>query len=591
MGVPGFFAWLMRQRGGKRILKDNIASGPVKQFYIDSNCLFHPQCFNLLKHMPAEKNVGKLEKKMIQRILNYMDYIIEYVDPTDLVYISVDGVAPLAKINQQRKRRFRAVDDLRIRNTIKRKHNVEINDIWSNTAITPGTEFMELLHAAIDMHIQERQKKERDNNKTQRKYIYSSYHTAGEGEHKILQHMKTDKSNDNIVVYGLDADLFFLSMASQKQNIYLLRESREIDRNVPESNVIDPVTDVVEPLTYASIDETIECATNILKHTITQKMRAQKLDNDMKLDDDMIRNDFVFMCYLLGNDFLPHFPSIDVKKKGLDIIIDVYSDIIIDNRAYLFNNDGAINQDILMNLISNLAKLEYEYFTITLPKETKRFSKFKCEEQDPYLRDLWRLEHMKLFKVVDDIRLGEGNEEEWKQRYYDHYFGHYVTETNTLNDVIDQLCKEYIEGLVWVTKYYFDECPDYKWQYTHTHAPFLSDLARYADKMRESFNINDIKFVKRPVFEPMQQLLAVLHPKSRSLLPTSYRYLVHAADSPILDMFPEKLQLDMINKDLFWQCIPMIESVEPDRIIEATKGLKLSKDEKKRNRVDPDLIY
>ncbi len=38
---------------------------------------------------------------MIDRIIKYINYIIKFVNPSDNIFIAVDGVAPIAKINQQ----------------------------------------------------------------------------------------------------------------------------------------------------------------------------------------------------------------------------------------------------------------------------------------------------------------------------------------------------------------------------------------------------------------------------------------------------------------------------------------------------------
>ena len=144
---------------------------------------------------------------MIKQILKYMDFLIGYVNPKKQVYISVDGVAPMAKMSQQRKRRYRAVDDAKIKDDIRRKYNKETFEYWNNTVITPGTEFMEKLHLSILDYISKRK---------ENKIIYSSFHTFGEGEHKILQDIKINNSQ-SFVIYGLDADLIFLSLACQKK--------------------------------------------------------------------------------------------------------------------------------------------------------------------------------------------------------------------------------------------------------------------------------------------------------------------------------------------------------------------------------------
>ena len=148
MGVPGFFAWLLKQNK-----HNNIIINQTKQIdclYLDANCLFHPKCFDILKLYPGETNVDTLEKLMIKRIIAYIDYLIRFTNPTTLIYIAVDGVAPLAKINQQRKRRYKSIIDNKMRSDLQAKHNIKGNNSWSNIVITPGTEFMKKLDAELE---------------------------------------------------------------------------------------------------------------------------------------------------------------------------------------------------------------------------------------------------------------------------------------------------------------------------------------------------------------------------------------------------------------------------------------------------------
>ena len=227
MGVPGFFKWLLRKN--KRMLVKQLNFKP-NILYIDANCLFHPQCFNVLEKYNKEKIeihkelnhqakmscevIEDLESVMIDEIIKYIEYIIK-ISNTSCTYIAVDGCAPASKLNQQRKRRYMSHLTNKFKLDIKKKYNKEDFYEWSNTVITPGTIFMEKLHLAIINYINQK-----------RNIIYSSYHTPSEGEHKILQHIKNNH-NTNIVIYGLDADLIFLSMASYA-DIHLMRESNNV---------------------------------------------------------------------------------------------------------------------------------------------------------------------------------------------------------------------------------------------------------------------------------------------------------------------------------------------------------------------------
>ena|SRR5271166_2692968 len=121
MGVPGFFAWLLRKYQNSNIVSEKI-NDEIDTLYLDANCLYHPQCHKVLDHYNNTLSVDQLEDKMISRILQYVDFIINLVNPRKHTFIAVDGVAPLAKMNQQRKRRFRALKDNELRNSIKKKY-------------------------------------------------------------------------------------------------------------------------------------------------------------------------------------------------------------------------------------------------------------------------------------------------------------------------------------------------------------------------------------------------------------------------------------------------------------------------------------
>lgn len=580
MGVPGFFSWLIKQYKEGTIVIDNIPSKP-RALYIDANCLFHPQCFKILEGMIDEKNIDKLENKMIQRILNYIDFLIGYTDPQELVYISVDGVAPLAKINQQRKRRFKTISDNLLKEKIKKKYGLKTNNVWSNTVITPGTDFMEKLHTQLLRHL---------NTKKRIKIIYSSYHTIGEGEHKILQHIKKYNSSGPIVIYGLDADLFFLSMASQKNNIYLLRENTHfsgVSKNVNE--LYDLVDDVTEELKFVSIDTIKEKYNETIRDIILTKLDKLNEHKTINVDIDFC-NDFVFLCYLLGNDFLPHFPSIDIKHYGLDYILDSYAETFIFFNKNLINikkNNVKINVEIFCDLIRRLGEHETIYFTEMLPEIKHKLKHKQCPKNisDDYEKEMWNIENMKYYKIDDPVRLGIGGTEDWKFRYYEHYF-------NTIehqNKVKNEVCYSYLEGLKWTTLYYFCDCPSWTWQYVYTHAPFISDLSQ----ILTNIDINTIKFesnASNTPFTPCSQLLSVLPPFCKNLLPHSYRDLVCSINSQIIDLFPEVVEIDMINKDLYWQCVPKIPTVSIDRIMDAVKNLKLTDSEKIKNMVCDDFF-
>jgi 5'-3' exonuclease len=172
MGVPGFVTWI-RQYCKDRMILNSLPKGEsCEVLYIDGNCLVHPKCFEVLDYCKNVTSIEKLENLMFKRIVKYISFLVDYVQPKEC-YFAIDGVAPLAKISQQQKRRYRSIEDAIMKDDIKRQFNVKVDSRWSNVVITPGTEFMERLHLYLLRYFQ--MKKEG----SKVKYIYSSYHTSG----------------------------------------------------------------------------------------------------------------------------------------------------------------------------------------------------------------------------------------------------------------------------------------------------------------------------------------------------------------------------------------------------------------------------
>lgn len=602
MGVPGFFIWLLKKVSEKDIILENLDNINVDIFYIDANCAFHPQCFKVLETC-YEKDTDILENLMIDRILKYLQYLINFVKPKKEIYIAVDGIAPMAKLNQQRKRRYKSLFENKLKNQIKNKYKAadigcSKND-WSNTAITPGTNFMEKLHEKILEYIKT------NPNELKIKFTYSSYHTPGEGEHKILQDIKKNNKENTCVIYGLDADLIFLSMASEKKNIYLLRESLILNKIINQNKTtqiseekdntssedIKNKNQVDEELYYVCID-TVKIKLNELFRIIIRDKY------NVNFNDKEFINDFIFICYLVGNDFLPNIPSIEIKNYGMENLITNYCDIfhkLRNNILYKEENTIKINYEFLKGYFYLLARQEGSYFE----KKLQNYEEYKLKKSklinitDAEKKEMWDVENMN-FDHIDIMKKDYGIKyldlENIKYEYYAQNFYSRIKQKK----MRETICKEYIIGINWITKYYFEKCRNWNWQYIFNYSPLISDLYHFIETKNnmelEELSVREKK--NKYEIKPLEQLLSVIPPNlGEQLLPLNYYKLMLDDKKGIKDMFPQKIKLDGSYKDNLWKCIPLVPNIDIEKIKNAARNEQLRAEEEKRNTILKKIIY
>nr|QFG74708.1 MAG: XRN 5'-3' exonuclease-like protein [Megaviridae environmental sample] len=569
MGVPGFFLWLLRRYKktnfifDKSKLDSNIHNTLFNQvnnldyILIDANCLIHPVCFQVLKDYPDIKNTGRLQKKMYNEVILYIEKIINFVKPKKGVYLAIDGVAPIAKMKQQRTRRYKSVHDNNLWNNIRRKHGKEIPFFWNNSAISPGTVFM----SELDDKIQQWAKKFSNDNTME--IIYSSCNTPSEGEHKLLQFIRNNHNhnkNFSYITYGLDADLIFLMLATGIKDTFLLREAYNLDKN-------------------SNSDELRFVSMNIMREAIIKNIyNLLNLDQEIKLDEERLINDFIFICYLLGNDFLPHLPSLDIYNNGIDYLLKIYVDILENNNYnYLINksSNNKINQEFFNKFIYTIS-LDEESILKKKYNQKKRF--YKCDSDDPYDIEIHRIENLQ-FKIKDPIKLGSDSLSESRIRYYQHY---YNLETLDIDEHVKNMASNYIIGLKWVTEYYFDKCPAWKWYYPYDIPPFITDINKF------KINFDNIHFNLQEPLSQLEQLLCILPPQSNYLLPKCLKVITNDTS-----LYPTKFELDYLYKKKYWMTTPVLPELNVLKVKKKLKKYKknLSSFDKTLNRDIPIYIY
>ncbi|CAK8576525.1 unnamed protein product [Lathyrus sativus] len=224
MGVPAFYKWLTKKY--PKVTEDaNINTTPTVEYdnlYLDMNSIIHP-CFH-----PNDDNINSCPPttfmEVFANMFDYIDHLVTIVKPRKLLYMAIDGVAPRAKMNKQRTRRFRTAkdDEMRLRKLFEMegkqvvpKQECEVSD---SNIITPGTEFVHQLSKALKTYISSR-----ISSHSLWKdiiVILSDANVPGEGEHKIMSFIRKQRGlpdyDPNTVhcLYGSDADLTMLGLSS-----------------------------------------------------------------------------------------------------------------------------------------------------------------------------------------------------------------------------------------------------------------------------------------------------------------------------------------------------------------------------------------
>ena len=575
MGIPVYFKNIT-QKYPHIIVDIAQFNKTCTHLFLDFNGLIHP-CVNnvLLQYKSKTISKEKLELLFFSEIKNYLFTILKKVNPTKLVYISIDGVAPRAKMIQQRKRRFRSVQQKNIIDQIYKKYNITINTKWDTNAITPGTQFMndlsKFLHTINfgDYNFD---------------IIISDASYEGEGEHKILQYMKTHfKNNDetnndetnnenenenenkenimckdnNYFIYGLDADLIMLSMASKVDNIYLLREAVHFGK-VNQDKLLLLNIDILKTKLYEDI---------INKIGISQ------------IKMNMIIQDYIFLCFLIGNDFLPNIPGITIKNNGIELLLQNYIELVIKRKECLLY-DSEINLGFLKDLFIKL--LQNENTLVNNERLNYEKKRFFCKNANNKLEEeLEKLKFLPLTKKKTLLYKIQQGTEGWRDRYYYHLF--HIKNKNQLNNNILELCQNYLEGIVWNVKYYFDKCCCWNWHYMYLHSPCLHEIV---DNFEACFD--KIKFTEEnsQIYStsPFLQLLNVLPPQSSHLLPPSYAKLMTDKNSPIYHYYPKQVSLDYYLCTYYHECEPKLPNIDKQLVIQSIKNIKLSKKEKLLNK-------
>ena len=518
MGIPSYFSYIVKNHIA--IIKKYVPSViPVHNLYMDCNSIIYD-----VIHSMIDKN--STNKMIISAVIEKIEKYVQTIEPSKLVFIAFDGVAPVAKLEQQRIRRYKS----HFQNEMTKKVFGRTEDSWNTAAITPGTEFMKELNAGIIEYYSNSacsrsgsrsgcQLGGQDGGqvgdhsggpvggKFKGSYIISTSADVGEGEHKLFHHIRANPlaGVETSVVYGLDADLIMLAInhLPVSPQIYLFRETPEFIKSIDKS---------LEPGESYLLD------IPLLAYTIASSM-SETINETNRVYD------YIFLCFFLGNDFMPHFPALNIRTGGIDKLLNAYKATIGSTKASVLTDGSKIYWKNVRILVQHLAQLEEEYIKNEMKSRDKREKYAAIAPEETPEQKYQKFESVPTYERQTEKYINPFKEG-WQSRYYTSLFKLEINDERR-----KQIALNYMQGLEWTMKYYTSGCPDWRWHYQHNYPPLLQDLVKFIPVFDTEFVSPIDKSVNRPVQE-LVQLMYVLPRQSLHLLPSKLFEKMDMANYP-----------------------------------------------------------
>lgn len=697
MGVPAFFRWLSRKYPSividcveekKRVI-DGVsipvnASQPnpngveFDNLYLDMNGIIHPCCH------PENKAAPSNEDEMMVDIFEYIDRLIAIVRPRRVLYMAIDGVAPRAKMNQQRSRRFRASKETaekreeiaRIKDEM-RSRGLEVppdkpdREHFDSNCITPGTEFMFRLADCLRYYIYHRLNS--DPAWAGLKVILSDANVPGEGEHKIMDYIRRQRAqpdhdpNTQHCLCGADADLIMLGLATHEPNFTIIRE--EFKPNQPRPcEICGQLGHEMKECAGAAREKqgehdeleaplAVEQTFIFIRLSILREYLYRELNmSGLPFPQDLERaiDDWVLMCFFVGNDFLPHLPSLEIREGAIDRLITLYKRAVYKTGGYL-TDSGSVNLARVQLILTELGEAEDEIFKKrrNMDVEMKRREQERKKRQRRWNDDVkpryqlggqfapsaigdivtpvnkahqtvqeLRQTAMKFSSPVQNrsnqdaaaalksqIATGQSGDQRGVKRKSD------AMEPEQEEEAHDEV-KLWEDG--WKDRYYQSKfgvgSNDIEFRHRVANAYVLGMCwvlkyyyqgcaswdwyfpYHYAPFASDFVNIGDLNTDFEPntkPFKPLEQLMSVFPAASMQFLPPSWQVLMTDPESPIIDFYPDDFKVDLNGKRYAWQGVALLPFVDEVRLLETLADVypNLTDYEALRNTLGSDRLF
>ena len=472
---------------------------------------------NRIKEVGIEQTKVELEQSHFTLIKEMLITQVESLGVRDTLILAIDGVAVAAKISQQRSRRFKIEEGSATK--LPRGISKEAKKIFDTNAITPGTPFMRRLDSSL------REWLSFNKNALPTVTIYSSHMVPGEGEHKIIDYYRSGEYTNNDgshIINGLDADLIMLSILSPVKNIFLMRNEDNGDKFV---NI------------------------NHLREHIKEDLMLDGQESERSLTD------FVMVMYLIGNDFLPHPPSMEEVDVSIDVALKAFMEV----NKHFNDEEGDLDVDTIFLFFNQMAKYEPSLLeerarkTYKFPSDILINSTINGEFDFSLYSKGWR----------DRI---------WQPRKPELAQNCIAVPVSINYDMLIDLVAEYINGMVWTYQYYTGghAAVNKYWFYPYYHSPLFNDISHILGSSEHLeplikkltgliHNVPPIPTMPTVI----QQLLAVMPTRSHNFIP---RQVLDLTKKNLVDLYPKSYIVELDGVDQEWRGVNILPFADLIRI-------------------------
>jgi len=530
MGIPYYFYVITQKYKG--IL--HSITPEIDYYFFDFNGIIHPVCRHVMNNHSARP---QFEEDVCKASWDYTKRLVQRLDPIEGTGIFIDGVAPVAKINQQRKRRYLSVLRYKMEGKVM---------AWDTNAISPGTDFMAKMTAYLRTHAEKSL------------CVLSTAEEPGEGEHKIFEYIDKQKITDKrIAIHGLDADLIMLSLLSHHPGIHLVRENKTSTVEEPNMSFLD-----ITALRAGILREFAEQGA-VVPHDVFSTEARNYIES------------YVVTCFLLGNDFLPHLTTLSLKKQGMDKIMRALCETQAFFGATLVQSDEKnVNLMMLHKIIEELAKTE-DADTAKVNEDYIKQRAFLDKPEDA-------IEYYPIIPKnkarLAQLMFTNSSNARWRSLYYKELFG---TKLERLDSgIILMACKNFMAGLLWTYRYYKRMPKDPMWYYPYNYGPTLLDLANFLfteqtwlDSLQQKWTADHAQLLDTSFVSSDVQLLSIMPIESAPILPQRVQRIMKEKQFGCTHLFPVEYPIQTYLKTHLWECTPVLPPIDFKRFNDAFRNM------------------